>query len=149
MNKGVLIIGIVLVAGIISLFMFAGNSNSNTDLNQETQQETNQETSQEQETTSQDTQEQTQPENPEPLIIEINIQNFNYSPKEITISQGDTIIWTNLDSPAHTVTSDSGSELSSGLLSKDETYSHTFNEVGIFDYHCAPHPYMKGTVIVE
>lgn len=80
---------------------------------------------------------------------EINIQGFAFSPKELTIQVGDTIIWTNLDSTQHTVTSDSGTELDSEYLSKDETYSHTFTTVGNFAYHCIPHPSMKGTITVE
>src|SRR3989338_1937486 len=45
--------------------------------------------------------------------------------------------------------SGSGSELGSSLLGQGETYSYTFSTPGIFNYHCAPHPYMKGKIIVE
>ncbi|MFH1325556.1 MAG: cupredoxin family copper-binding protein [archaeon] len=80
----------------------------------------------------------------------IEIKNFAFQPNELTISQGDTVVWTNKDAGVkHTVTSDSGNELDSELLSKGESYSHTFNEKGTFDYHCTPHPYMEGKVIVE
>ena len=79
----------------------------------------------------------------------INIQNFAFSPSTLTIRQGDNVIWTNQDSAGHTVTSDSGSELNSELLGKSESYSHTFNTAGTFEYHCKPHPYMKAKIIVE
>jgi len=79
----------------------------------------------------------------------INIQNFAYSNTALTIKQRDIITWTNKDSARHTVTSDSGSELDSELLDKEESYSHTFNTAGTYNYHCTPHPYMKGKVIVE
>src|SRR3989344_8698310 len=40
----------------------------------------------------------------------INIANFAFSPSSLTIKVGDSVTWTNRDSSAHTVTSDSGSE---------------------------------------
>lgn len=82
-------------------------------------------------------------------IHDIVIQNFAFSPLTITINKGDTVIWTNMDSTAHTVTSDSGSELSSSTFTKGGTYSHTFNTVGTFSYHCSIHTSMKGKVIVQ
>jgi len=89
------------------------------------------------------------PENNEPPeTINIQINNYAFNPAELEINQGDTVIWTNMDSVKHTVTSDSGDELDSSLLSSDETYSHTFNEAGEFAYHCTPHPMMKGKIIV-
>src|SRR3989338_2746437 len=85
--------------------------------------------------------------NPQTYTTEIS--NFAFSPSEIRIKAGDTIVWTNKDSARHTVSSDSGSELGSSLLGQGETYSYTFSTPGIFNYHCAPHPYMKGKIIVE
>lgn len=79
----------------------------------------------------------------------IEIIDFAFNPKEIKIKKGDVVIWENKDTAPHTVTSDLGSELDSATLSKSNTYSHTFNQVGIFNYHCAPHPYMKAKIIVE
>ena len=34
------------------------------------------------------------------------------------------------------------------LLAKGERYSFTFTKVGSYPYHCAPHPYMQGAVVV-
>ena len=89
------------------------------------------------------------PEGTSPQTYEINIQSFAFSPKELTIQVGDTITWTNLDSSSHTITSDSGTELSSPNFGRNGVYSHTFNTVGTFAYHCALHPNMKGTITVE
>lgn len=79
----------------------------------------------------------------------IEIKDFAYSPEEITVSIGDTIVWVNKDSAKHTVTSDAGSELDSELLDKNSEYSHTFDKAGTFAYHCTLHPYMKAKIIVE
>jgi len=67
----------------------------------------------------------------------------------LTIKEGDTVVWTNMDSMSHTIKSDSGSELSSNSLSNGQTYSHTFNSVGTFNYHCSIHPSMKAKIIVQ
>ncbi|MBI2529785.1 MAG: cupredoxin family copper-binding protein [Candidatus Diapherotrites archaeon] len=83
-----------------------------------------------------------------PQIYTINIQNFAFSPAQLTIKRGDSIIWTNLDSVAHTATSDTGA-FDSGALGKNASWIRTFNEAGTFEYHCTPHPYMKAKIIVE
>jgi plastocyanin len=79
----------------------------------------------------------------------IAISNFAFSPSDQTIRVGDTVVWTNNDPLPHSVTSDSGSELSSSDLSTGRTYSHTFNTPGVFTYHCGVHPNMKGQITVQ
>ncbi len=78
----------------------------------------------------------------------IDIINFVYEPVELNIKVGESVMWTNQDSARHTVTSDSGNELDSALLSKGDSYSHTFTEAGTYAYHCTPHPYMQAKIIV-
>ncbi len=79
----------------------------------------------------------------------IEISGFAFSPSDLTIQVGDTVIWTNKDSVSHTITSDGGTELGSSNFGKDGTYSHTFNTVGTYAYHCSIHSTMKGTIVVE
>ena len=79
----------------------------------------------------------------------IEIKGFAFSSATLTISKGDTVKWTNMDSVRHTVTSDSEGELDSMLLSQGQSYSHAFNEAGTYSYHCTPHPNMKGKIIVQ
>jgi plastocyanin len=80
---------------------------------------------------------------------DIKISNFAFFPSSITIHPGETITWTNDDSAAHTIVSDSGAEIGSSSLSKGQSYSHTFNTPGTYNYRCSIHPSMKGTVIVQ
>ena len=83
-------------------------------------------------------------------IHNINIQNMAYSPSSITITQGDILIWTNLDSVGHTVTEDGSSPtFNSGTLTNGQTYTLTGLGVGTYTYHCQPHPSMTGTIIVQ
>ena len=77
---------------------------------------------------------------------EINIQNFAFTPNEITIKAGDTVTWINNDDAPHTVTGDS---LDSGTLSKGQEFKQTFNELGTYEYHCNFHSSMKGKIIVK
>ena len=85
----------------------------------------------------------------QPQTYDIKIKSFSFQPPELKIKAGDTVTWTNRDSASHTVTSDSGNEIGSSLLSKEETYSHTFMQTGTFAYHCRPHSGMKASIIVE
>jgi|APSaa5957512622_1039677.scaffolds.fasta_scaffold41551_3 plastocyanin len=80
--------------------------------------------------------------------IYLDIEDFDFSLNVLTINQGDKVVWENLDSVKHTVTSDNG-DFDSGLLSKGETFSHVFNDKGSFDYDCSPHPNMRAKIIVE
>ena len=80
--------------------------------------------------------------------IEVDIVNFAFSPAEITVPAGTTVIWTNSDAASHTVTSDDG-VFDSGTISQGNTFRFTFDEAGTYPYYCTIHPYMKATVIVE
>ena len=79
----------------------------------------------------------------------VDINNFAFSPADLSIHAGDTVVWTNSDSAPHTITSDSGSEVSSSQLATGQTYSHTFSTAGTYAYHCTLHTSMKGTVTVS
>jgi len=79
-------------------------------------------------------------------IVEVAIQNFAFKPASVTISTGDTVRWTNMDSAAHTVR---GPSFDSGVLENGGTYEFLFTKPGIYNYNCSIHPDMKGTVTVE
>ena len=83
-----------------------------------------------------------------PPTMNITIQGFAFSPATMTIPVGTKVIWTNKDSVAHTVTSDSGGVLNSALIPQNTTFEFTFTTAGTFSYHCTPHPNMKANIIV-
>jgi len=78
----------------------------------------------------------------------VTISNFAFDPATITIKAGQTVVWTNHDTAAHTVVADDNSWASPNI-SKGSTYSHTFTTAGTVTYHCSIHPNMKATVIVQ
>jgi plastocyanin len=78
----------------------------------------------------------------------IEIKNFAYSPKTLTVKIGDTVTWTNQDSAPHSATADDKS-FDTGLLSKGQSGSVTFKKAGTFTYFCSAHPNMKATITVQ
>ncbi len=81
--------------------------------------------------------------------VHVVIQNFAFSPASITVAPGTTVVWTQKDTTGHTVASDTGAWTQSALLKQNETFSLTLTKAGTYKYHCSPHPYMKGTIIVQ
>ena len=90
---------------------------------------------------------------PQPSSVSVLIQDAQFSPGTITIVKGTAVKWTNMDSTQHTVSrpSEGGIQVAgpnSGPLNQGDAYTYTYNAVGFFDYHCAVHPSMHGTVEV-
>jgi plastocyanin len=79
---------------------------------------------------------------------EVEIEDFAFVPQNVQISVGETVTWENYDSAPHTATGDNG-EFDSGNLATDQTFSHTFDTAGTFNYHCTVHPNMTGSVVVQ
>jgi len=84
-----------------------------------------------------------------PELREIEIANFKYSPAELRIDTGDSVVWTNRDSVPHTVTSDAKDELDSGSIADGKSYSHVFEKEGTYSYYCEFHTGMKAKIIVK
>ena len=80
---------------------------------------------------------------------EVSMEGIAFQPAEVTVGVGDTVTWTNNDSVGHDVTADSFSSGDPGAMAGGDTFEHTFEEAGTFDYVCTVHPGMEGTVVVE
>ncbi|MBI5356177.1 cupredoxin family copper-binding protein [Candidatus Collierbacteria bacterium] len=81
---------------------------------------------------------------------EVEISGFKFSPATLTVKSGQTIKVVNRDSVGHTMTADDGTSFESGLLGKDQSGTITApSKPGSYGFHCSPHPYMKGTLVVE
>ncbi|HUK38149.1 MAG TPA: plastocyanin/azurin family copper-binding protein [Methanomicrobiales archaeon] len=84
----------------------------------------------------------------------VTIKNFAFSPASITVARGTTVTWTNEDAASHTIVNDAtdtvgvGKIFSSNTLGNGQTFSFTFNDPGVFPYHCGIHTFMKGTITV-
>ena len=78
----------------------------------------------------------------------ITIDNFTFSPKELTVAVGTTVKWVNHDDIPHLVV-EKKTTFRSKALDTDDSYSYTFTSAGTFGYFCGLHPHMVGKVIVK
>jgi plastocyanin len=79
--------------------------------------------------------------------IQIDIKEFMYSPKELTVAVGTKVTWVNDDQVPHTV-SEVNKVFRSGALDTGDSFSYTFLIPGTFEYFCTLHPQMIGRVRV-
>jgi plastocyanin len=77
----------------------------------------------------------------------VTIKDFAFDPGDLTIAKGTTVTWKNDDSATHRIKSGDGSFDSKDLKNGD-SFDHTFDTAGTFDYICGIHPSMKGKITV-
>ncbi len=82
------------------------------------------------------------------VAADVRMDAFQFRGDTIRIATGQAVRWTNADPIEHTVTFD-GTEPGSPPIPHDGSYVHRFDRPGTFTYHCTPHPFMKGVVIVR
>src|SRR6267154_538031 len=78
----------------------------------------------------------------------ITIDNFTFTPPELTVAVGTTVKWANHDDIPHSVVN-KDKVFRSKALDTDDSFSYTFASAGTFDYFCGLHPHMVGKVIVK
>ncbi|MDB5655733.1 MAG: blue (type 1) copper domain [Tardiphaga sp.] len=77
----------------------------------------------------------------------VSIDNFTFSPAQLTVKVGTTVTWKNQDDIPHTVVS--AGKFKSKALDTDDSYSFTFTTAGDYGYFCSLHPHMTGVIKVE
>lgn len=106
---------------------------------------------------------------------DVGMTGTEFRPEGITVGVGETVVWENTSTRAHTVTAyeaaipdeadyfasggyddeatarEEWSATRGGAIETDERYEHTFPVPGRYDYVCLPHEEggMLGTVFVE
>ncbi|HEV8264035.1 MAG TPA: cupredoxin family copper-binding protein [Gemmatimonadales bacterium] len=81
----------------------------------------------------------------------VSIRDFAFHPDSIAVPVGATVTWVNCETPPqepHTTTSDAPA-WDSPELNPGDRYSRTFGAAGAFPYHCTPHPFMLGKIVVQ
>lgn len=81
-------------------------------------------------------------------VMEIKIDNFSFSPGNVTVPAGTQVRWVNHDDIPHTVASEDGS-FKSKALDTDDQFTYTFSKPGTYNYFCSIHPKMTATVTVK
>lgn len=86
----------------------------------------------------------------------VSVTDYKFTPKDLTINAGDTVVWTNTGAMGHNVngtqaTFPSNPESFGNAVGLNWTYEYIFKTVGHYDYHCNPHAAfgMVGTVTVN
>lgn len=82
------------------------------------------------------------------IAAEVRISEFRFRADTVVIAAGQTVRWTNADPVDHSVTFESG-VTSSELIPVNGTFWVRFDRPGTYSYHCTPHPFMKGVVVVR
>jgi len=97
---------------------------------------------------------------PEPLLVEVSINNNFFSPDRLTVNAGDTVRWTNVTGDLHNVFSCTTGQLGCDGVASHESFTsgpasaffvdqHTFSQPGSNPYVCQPHAtFMKGKIDV-
>jgi plastocyanin len=82
----------------------------------------------------------------------VTIKNFEFVPKELTVTVGTTVEWVN-EGGRHAVKADKN-EFKSDVLANGGKFSHKFDKPGTYAYHCEFHGSpggkdMAGKIIVK
>jgi plastocyanin len=80
---------------------------------------------------------------------EVSMKEIKFNPASVTVKAGQTVTWTNNDTVGHDVTGDDFNSGDPGGLQNGDTFAHTFDKAGTFDYVCTVHPGMEGSVTVK
>ncbi len=85
---------------------------------------------------------------PTPPFAAVTIDNFTFTPAEITVPVGAVVKWSNHDDIPHSIVGPNGA-FRSAALDTNESYSFAFKTPGAFTYFCGLHPHMTGKVTVK
>src|SRR5262245_32173994 len=83
----------------------------------------------------------------------VTIVDNAFQAPSLTVNVGDSVVWTNSGSRAHTTTSGTSptadNRWNSGPLNPGQTFSFTFTAPGVYSYFCQIHTSMTGAVTVQ
>ncbi len=77
----------------------------------------------------------------------VGIAGFAFAPATLHVPVGGAVTWTNNDAVTHTVTPDAGG-IEAHELAPGAGFTQSFSSPGTYGYHCAIHPFMKGSIVV-
>jgi plastocyanin len=81
-------------------------------------------------------------------VAVVPIRDYRYAPARIDIQAGSAVEWINEDEAMHTASADNGA-WGSGALRQGQRWRAVFDVPGTYPYHCGPHPFMRGVVVVH
>ena len=78
----------------------------------------------------------------------VAISNFMFTPAQLTIAAGQSVVWSNDDGAPHGVRFGDGTP-GQDLMLPGQSFSRVFATPGTYDYVCSVHPYMTARVTVR
>ena len=85
-----------------------------------------------------------------PDQAQVTIDNFSFSPAQLTIAPGTRVTWTNRDDIPHTVTDAADPRaFKSQPLDTGDSFSFVFQQPGTYHYFCSLHAHMTGAIVVR
>jgi plastocyanin len=81
-------------------------------------------------------------------VLSARMEDFSFQPARLEVQRGTRVTWTNQGQVIHTVTANDGS-FDSGDIGSGARGSITFSRPGTYEYHCRPHPFMRGVIVVR
>ena len=81
-----------------------------------------------------------------PISASVMIMNNLFTPATLTVDPGATVTWTNHDAVTHTVTR---AGLFDMMVRPGQSVTFTFTTAGSYDYYCAVHAGMSGSIVVR
>lgn len=89
----------------------------------------------------------TKAEVPKQQTYSVAIAQMKFTPAEISVKKGDTIVFVNLDMVAHDVTEQATKAWTSSPLAPNESWTLVVTKSA--DYYCSLHEVMKGKIIMQ
>jgi plastocyanin len=77
----------------------------------------------------------------------VNIREFAFHPRKLTINRGTKVVFANRDTTAHTATRAGSFE--TGRIRPGHSAAVKFKHSGTFAYHCSIHNFMHGKIVVR
>ena len=75
------------------------------------------------------------------------MDGVKFEPPALTVSRGETVVWTNKDPFPHTVTAQG--VFDSHEIAAGKSWKLTPRKPGVYEYVCTLHPGMRGTLTVK
>ena len=84
------------------------------------------------------------------MTAEVRIEGYKFLPPEVTIRAGDSVRCVNREKrTSHSVVFPAEGGRESERMFPDESWQRQFEKPGRYEYHCGPHPEMRGVVVVD
>lgn len=84
----------------------------------------------------------------EETLVSIEIRDYDFAPRDLTVAAGSSVTWTNCDSVPHDAT-DNDDSWGTGVLKEGESATILFDTPGTYEYLCTIHPSMTATLVVR